>query len=169
MDTLYAGRLIRTFSGNYVDVFNPDPATITIEDIAHHLSNQCRFSGALPEFYSVAQHSYLTSYLVEQEHKLAALLHDAAEAYLVDIPSPIKREIRDYAALEDGLMEVIANKFGFAYPLHPSVKAADKEMLEMEWNGIMLGNFHAWRWPCQWYNPGTAKRQFILEFKKLVQ
>lgn len=77
---------IQTLSGkhfNYLDIQQDD---IVIEDIATALSHICRFAGHLPEFYSVGQHSVLTSHLVPQEFALEALLHDAAEAYLQDIP-----------------------------------------------------------------------------------
>jgi len=121
-----------------MNIFEPTLDMICIDDIAHSLSHQCRFGGHLPTFFSVAQHSVMTSKRVPQEHKLAALLHDASEAYLMDIPRPIKAHLTNYKELEDRLMELIALKFGFEYPLHPIVKKADEFMLRWEWHSLML-------------------------------
>ncbi len=139
MENLYTKDCIRTRTGIYINVFEPHPDMITIEDIAHSLSHQCRFGGHLYEFYSVAQHSLSCFYVIEEkELKLAALLHDASEAYLLDIPRPIKLRLPDYKKIEDGLMRVIADKFGFEYPLHPKVKEIDETMLQYEWDAYML-------------------------------
>lgn len=137
-ENLYTPDCIRTFTGKYVNVFDPTPDMICIEDIAHALSKQCRFGGHLPIFYSVAQHSVSCSMGVEQEHKLAALLHDASEAYLLDMPSPIEHRLPIYKSLHKKLMQIIAVKFDFEYPLHEEVKRADRLALEVEWLGIML-------------------------------
>lgn len=138
MENLYTPNCIRTFTGKYVNVFEPTPEMICIEDIAHSLSFQCRFGGHLPEFYTVAQHSILCSQMVEKEFKLAALLHDASEAYILDIPSPIKKGLSNYKEIEDNLMKVIAAKFDFKYPLPTEVKLADLGLLNLEWNSLMI-------------------------------
>jgi hypothetical protein len=137
-ENLNAGRLIRTHSGQYVDVFEPNPDTLLIEDIAHALSNQPRFGGHLPKFYSVAQHSVLCYEMATEEDKFDALMHDASEAYILDFPKPIKLEIPQYNEIEDKLMKVIANKFEFKYPKSPAVEVIDHYMLNWEWNRIML-------------------------------
>lgn len=132
--------IIRTYTGKMINVLDPDPALICIEDIAHALSNQCRFSGHTSKFYSVAQHSVLCAKMVSSQFKLAALLHDASEAYLVDLPTPIKIAIPQYTEIEGNMMRVIANKFGFDYPLSAIVKYADKAALEIEWKGLILSS-----------------------------
>lgn len=137
-DTLYNGRLIRVSSGKYVDVFAPTEDMIDINDIAHGLANKCRFGGHTQEFFTVAQHSINCLFLVNKEHKLAALLHDAAEAYISDIPTPIKRELKQYCDIEENLMKVIASKFKIEYPFHHSIKSADKVSLEWEWQNYVL-------------------------------
>src|SRR5665811_1025646 len=97
MENLYTPNCIRTFTGIYMNVFEPTPEMISIEDIAHALTMQCRFGGHLPDFYSVAQHSLNCSYLIDNPKlKLTALLHDASEAYLLDIPRPIKNNLNNY-------------------------------------------------------------------------
>jgi hypothetical protein len=138
IENLFTPDCIRTISGKYVNVFEPKVEMICIEDIAHALSNQCRFAGHTPYFYSVAQHSNLCFELASPEHKLAALLHDASEAYLCDIPRPIKLRLPEYKLIEDKLMKLIAEKFGFQYPLHPEVKEIDDRLLKMEWDNLII-------------------------------
>ena len=91
---LYAGEgVIRTYTGKYINVFDPDPEMIDIEDIAHSLSNTCRWGGHCRKFYSVAQHSVMVvDWLPVSDSKLrlAGLMHDATEAYLTDLSKPIK-------------------------------------------------------------------------------
>ena len=137
---------IMTSSGKYFNFIDTEPDMFDIEDIAHSLSMQCRFGGHIPRFYSVAQHSVLCSQIIEPEYALGALLHDTSEAYLMDIPTPLKNLLPEYKSMEDRLMRVAANKYGFEYPLNPSVKAVDSKMLNIEFNGVMLGdeNFDCW-------------------------
>lgn len=137
-ENLYTPDCIRTFTGKYVNVFNVDPDQICIEDIAHALSMQCRFGGHLPVYYSVAQHSILVCESLSRPQKLAGLLHDASEAYLLDIPRPIKGGLANYKEIEHNLMKAIAGKFGFQYPLHDTVKEVDNFYLEWEWHNLML-------------------------------
>ena len=86
---------VETYIGNYLDVAKPDPMKIDLEDIAHALGNICRYGGHCDPFYSVAEHAVFVSHRVERqsynkEVQLAALHHDDAEAYLGDIPRPLK-------------------------------------------------------------------------------
>lgn len=154
---------IRTSSGKYLDIFNPDPNMIDIEDIAHSLAMQCRFNGHLKRFYSVAEHSIHTSTLVSEEHKLAALLHDASEAYLCDIPRPFKNRLTGYYEIEDNLMKLIAKKFGFQYPFHEDIKKADDEMLQYEWDKLMMSDDHTFI-----LSIDSAKDLFLEYYEKLI-
>ena len=175
---LFKPNCIRTFSGKYVNVFEPTEDMICIEDIAHALSHQCRFGGHLPRFYSVAEHSILCSQLVfgSKTEKFNALMHDASEAYLLDIPSPIKKGLANYKDLEDGLMHVIANKFGFEWPMTETVRQVDERMLHYEWNAIMLNEgeskitidsrvYELFNYD----KPEYAKHDFIKQFNILKQ
>lgn len=135
---------IRTFTGKNIDVFNPDPEMICIEDIAHALAQTPRFAGHLPYFYSVAHHCVMCAEKFQKlsmpaNDILAALMHDSSEAYLTDVPSPIKSRLPEYKKLEDGLMRVISDKFCFEYPLNNSVKYIDAKMLQWEWESLMNG------------------------------
>lgn len=84
---------IQTFSGRQFFPLEPRVEDVCIEDIAHGLSNLCRYAGHCECFYSVAQHCLLVSRVVPREHALRGLLHDASEAYLIDVPRPIKHSI----------------------------------------------------------------------------
>ena len=119
---------LETIHGFIVDILNPDPFAIYLPDIAHGLSMQCRFGGHTARHYSVAEHSWWVSKLCAPEYALQGLLHDATEAYLCDIPTPIKRLLPDYYTLEHRLWEVIADKFGVPVEMHESVKEADARM-----------------------------------------
>ena len=174
MESLHTPNCIRTLSGQYIDPFNPEPDKILLEDIAHALANIPRFGGHLQDFYSVARHSLHCFSLAPEEHKLAALLHDASEAYLLDIPTPIKARITGYKEAEDNLMAVIAEKFGFEYPLNPIIKEIDKMVLEIEWDVLMLqkSSKHQlddtlYRELLQGMHPCTAASQFRIAFNYL--
>ena len=160
-EDLYKPDCIRTFTGLYMNVFSPAMEMIDIRDIAHALSMQPRFGGHLPRFYSVAQHCVNCAILADSEHKLDALMHDAAEAYLLDMPRPIKQRLVGYKELEDRLMMMIAIKFGLRYPLD-HVKGVDECMLVVEWRHIMLGidklEIDCW-------SPELAEAKFLSTFK----
>ncbi|MFG1172125.1 HD family hydrolase [Erwiniaceae bacterium CAU 1747] len=123
---------INTLSGKHFRFNDIDPATISIEDIAGALSNLCRFTGHVQDFYSVAQHSVYVSRLVPPEMALEALLHDAAEAYCGDVSSPLKEFIPDYRCIEQRIDAVIRAKFGLPAELNWLVKRADLIMLATE-------------------------------------
>lgn len=129
---------VQTYSGRVLDFANPQMDQIHIEDIAHALSHVCRFSGNLTQFYSVGAHSLNVTGMVPAEHKLQALLHDATEAYMGDLPKPLKRLCRDFQQIEDNLWEVIANKYCVPTELHDSVKLADMMMLKEESDRLLL-------------------------------
>lgn len=138
-ENLYALNSIRTMTGIYVDFVNPTKDMFVIEDIAHSLSKQVRFAGHLYESYTVAQHCINCCYMAgTKQDKFEALMHDSSEAYLLDIPSPIKPLLNGYKEIEDKLMILIAEQFGFKYPLSQTTKDIDKMMLHWEWDYYML-------------------------------
>jgi 5'-deoxynucleotidase YfbR-like HD superfamily hydrolase len=128
---------IRTNSGLYINVFNPTPEMICIEDIAHAEAAMPRFAGHLDKRYSVAQHSLMAAQLASPKNRKAALLHDATEAYMLDMPTPIKNQLPEYKAAEDNLMLVIAEKFGFEFPFDPEIKQIDKYLVNLEWEKLV--------------------------------
>lgn len=117
--------IIQLHSGRVIDILAPMRDAIDIEDIAHALSNLCRWSGQCDGFYSVAQHSVIVSEIVPPEHALEGLLHDGTEAFLVDLPSPLKALLPDYKSIEERLARVIASRFGLPATPTRCVKVAD--------------------------------------------
>jgi len=126
---------IQTFSGKKIYPLNPRIEDIDIADIAHALSMTCRFNGHCKEFYSVAQHSVLVSkhcYL-----PFDGLMHDAAEAYLSDVPAPIKPMLNGFAEIEDKLLKLIFVKFGLEYPYSDNIKTIDRRLCISEGMALM--------------------------------
>jgi hypothetical protein len=143
MTLLDRGDWITTYTGKFFPN-DPQENEINIETIAHALSNLCRFGGHINEFYSVAQHCVLCSYVAPKEYKLEALLHDASEAYLVDIPRPIKQMLPDYKSIELKVEKVIASKFNLPFPISFIVKDIDNRMLVTEASALLNGLDNPW-------------------------
>jgi 5'-deoxynucleotidase YfbR-like HD superfamily hydrolase len=135
---------IVTNTGKRVDLNNVQLNQICIEDIAVSLSKQCRFNGHCNGFYSVAQHSVLVSEIVSTEFKFEALMHDATEAYIGDMVSPLKGLIPDFQRYEDYLWQVIATKFGLNPRLSADTKQADMIMLATEKRDLMPHHPDPW-------------------------
>lgn len=123
-----------TFSGRALNPLAPRLEDIAIVDIAHALSMQCRFGGHVRSFYSVAQHSFLASYIVPPADALWALLHDASEAYLMDLPTPVKETgpLAGYRGVEAQLQRTIYQAFGLSGDEPESVRDADLALLLLE-------------------------------------
>ncbi len=107
----FGGHWIMTYTGKKFHFLDPQPEEIDIVDIAHALSLTCRFGGQCREFYSVAEHSIRMAEIVPQEYKLHALLHDASEAYLPDLPRPEKAELPQFKSMEQLILNSIYDKF----------------------------------------------------------
>lgn len=136
---------IETVSGVEFTFADPHPDMIRIEDIAHALSMNCRYTGHCSRFYSVAEHSVHVSNLLNGTGlELAGLLHDASEAYITDIAKPIKSHLPDYMAMEARLEEVIFKKYGLEYPMHPAVKHCDTVMLSTEAHYLIPSRGDKW-------------------------
>lgn len=129
---------VRIYSGNtprLVDVNHLQPSEMRIEDIAHALSLQCRYGGHVKEHYSVAQHCVLVSRIVGElasETARWGLMHDAAEAYLVDVLHPIKLHLGQYIQLENRVLKRLAKHFDLSWPVPPLVEYIDHELAILE-------------------------------------
>lgn len=175
------GDWIQTYTGRKFYPLDPRPEDVCIEDIAHALSNVCRFAGHVREFYSVAQHSVLVSSFAEGPAALWFLLHDAPEAYLGDITRPLKRDLtalgRPVHEVEDGLMVVVAEAMGLPPGCDwDAVKRADDAVLATEARDLMSPLHPEWSWvldavkmsePIVPVPPGVAKQQFLARYYEL--
>jgi len=128
---------MQTYSGGRFYPLDPHPADVVLEDIAHALSLLCRYGGHVDRFYSVAEHCVLMSRAVAPEHAFAALLHDATEAYVVDVPRPLKRHLANYATIEASVWLAIAVRYGVDPILPPEVHEADNRILLTERTALM--------------------------------
>lgn len=167
---------IQTFTGRQVWPLNPRVEDLCVEDIAHALSLQCRFTGHTRAFYSVAQHSVLASAHCP-EAPLWALLHDAAEAYLADVARPVKGFLTNYREAEERLERIVAATFGLPWPMPECVKGIDLRLLATERRDLMNTPPIPWvstrdveplpgritAWP-----PGVAERVFLDRFRELT-
>ena len=164
---------IATYSGGrfyFDDIMAND---INIQDIAHALSHLCRFGGHVEKFYSVAQHSVLVSHLAPPEHALAALLHDATEAYVQDLVYPVKVQLSQYRDLEEIVEKLICTSFCINTK-HPLIKVADTRALYAEAMHF-FGNVEDWNLegfeceaPIEFLSPQLAKELFLERYLELT-
>ena len=167
---------IQTFTGIGFDPLAPDPNWVDIRDIAHALSNQCRFSGHIRMFYSVASHSVACATVEDpsltDDDRRTLLMHDAAEAYLLDMPRPLKEAFPQYAEFENRLMEAIAARFKFGWPMTPAQKVVDDRMLFTEKRDLLQPRDWGYEiepYPGKVYHvpPTAAENQFLIAFASL--
>jgi hypothetical protein len=145
----YSKGHIGTFTGRLVDPLNMNYEDVRIEDIAHALSHMPRFGGHAKDFYSVAQHSLGVAFALYEDTKndlrtvLAGLLHDASEAYLMDIPTPIKARIGElYSNAEARLQGLIYRTYvpGYMDVDYAAIKQVDSDILVVEAKDLCTPN-----------------------------
>ena len=201
---------MQTYSGRKVDLEYPQTDDIVIEDIAHALSMTCRFGGHCKGFYSVAEHSLLVEKVLEANlpddedataartdqgwegwitvpkkdtaMSLAALLHDAAEAYLGDLITPLKKIITRETYLEGRWLDTIQEKLKLPAAINPmpkSVATADRFMLTVEAHSLFFTLHPDWDIPKrlpknaekflpQCLPPAVAETAFLARFHALA-
>lgn len=166
---------VSTFSGNRFYPLAPRIDRVAIEDIAHGLAYQCRFNGQTREFYSVAQHSLIVASLVPAPLRLAALLHDAAEAYLGDMVKPLKVLLPEFSALEERVTAIIADTFSIDFSDYAPIKRADLIALATEKRDLMPHSVERWAYLDEItalpdiivpLSPGDAKTGFLAAYTR---
>ncbi len=174
---------IQTFTGKLIDVLDLDIDLLDIRDIAHSLSQQCRFNGHCGEFYSVAQHCVYVSRQLPKKKKLAGLMHDGTETYLCDIPSPLKPHLSNYKQLELAAAKKIEEKWfdGLDVLEDPEIKEADVRMLATEFRDLRSHNSPVEHWTAlkgvkpypnlviKPWSVKKAEKKFLETFYKLQQ
>ena len=147
---------------------------VHIEDIAHALSLLCRFNGHCSMFYSVAEHCVRVSNILPKEFALWGLMHDAAEAYLGDMPRPVKDHATWFVEAEDRLLQVIIEKYGMVFPMPDDVVRADEILLATEARDLMAPPPFDWGLVAdplpetiEPLSPTEAKTSFLLRFAEL--
>jgi len=178
-DTKYkAVSYIETYTGRKFFPLAPSVEMCSIIDIAHHLSNQCRYSGATEQFYSTAQHCCILASYVENVMKgsamdcLQILIHDAAEAYLVDVPRPVKQFMPDFRIWDRKIQMTIREWLGLADVAIPTWQDdLDSRVIVDERHQIMSDSGNDWghdleplkvrveHWP-----PRMAEKQFLFRY-----
>lgn len=160
---------IRTFTGLYVRPLQLQPDDIDPRDLAHHLSLICRYTGACPEHYSVAQHSYYVAVAMKKRHgtaeaALAGLLHDAEEAYFNDLASPVKHDPRMawYCELGHEARQMIYEKFGVDEHWYAKTKVYDDQVFKDECLSWWGDDLRIVPW-----GPRMAERRFLQLFADL--
>lgn len=171
---------IQTFTGRQFFPFDPRPEDVDIHDIAHALAMTCRFNGHCKQFYSVAQHSVLMYQAASPRSKVRALLHDAAEAYIGDIPRPIKHDpvFFEIEAVERGIMGVVCAALNVPFPcVNDEVKELDSRILIDERDQIMAPQTYVGGWPLveplgvtiEHWSPEMAERLFLKAWWKCCE
>lgn len=177
LDAARNGDFMQTATGRKFWPLDPRPDEVFIEDIAHSLSLQCRYAGHCVRFYSVAEHCVLMARKLRWEGvdvALWALLHDAAEAYTVDVPRPLKRSLVGYKEAEAKVMAAIATRYGLASEMPAVVHDADNRIIGDELANLVPMPWHD-RYAGQelgvelrYWSPERAEKEFMATFDALT-
>jgi len=139
--------IIQTHTGKFLDLFHPTPDMIDMEDIAHALAHLCRFTGHTNRFYSVAEHCVRMVQWGLPGPAALRLMHDATEAYIGDVSTPLKGLLPNYGVIELDIRNAIAERFGLERFHRPGckeeVKEADRIMLAIERRDLLGEIDHA--------------------------
>lgn len=171
------GDFMQTFTGRKFWPMAPHPGEVFIADIAHSLSLQCRYAGHCIQFYSVAEHSVLIARWLLDNHgpqvALWGLLHDAPEAYVVDVPRPLKRHLVGYKAMEDKVMAAISARYGLVPEMPAAVHEADGRIIADELVNLLPMAWQARHddplWvKLEYWSPAEAEKEFLAAFDALM-
>lgn len=160
---------IRTFKDRKFYFEHPEDYEFDIEEIAHSLSNQCRWTGHCRKFYSIAEHSIHCARMSPVGFTKEAFLHDASEAYVVDLSRPLKQLVSDYKTIQKNIEAAVAKFYEFPYPMSLEVQDIDNRMLVTEWQqlfnetDISLGpyNNEPYSFILNCWLPEKAEKEFL--------
>lgn len=175
--------IVRVHSGREINLLAPDPANISIRDIAVQLSRIARFNGATAIPYYVAQHSVFVAAIASTlgaspREQFLALMHDAHEAFIGDVTRPVLRALADagdvkFADLRWRMDKAIFWTFGIRFEGMPEVvRTADEIALATEWRDLMPGHcpssFRPVGTPVKPLRHDMAEQQFLKTFDRLL-
>ncbi len=185
-DGYNAAGWIETYSGRMVTPLQPDPATLSITDIAYALANKCRYSGHTAVFYSVAEHCVLMAlFALNRGDRLGArwaLLHDAVEAYIPDVPRPLKPGLVGWREIEETMETAVLFHFGFGQQIErltegqrDMVKVLDTRILLREAKVLLVSGGLNWQIEgrplpvtIHGWAPAQARAEFLSLFDELL-
>jgi uncharacterized protein len=165
------GDWMQTFTGLAFWPLDPRPDEIRLEDIAAAISKLCRYGGHCVQFYSVAEHCVHVASRAPDHLKLAALMHDAAEAYVIDVPRPLKAWLPGYKEIEERVEKAIAARFNLPFPIADEIKQLDERIIEDERMQAMSepprcwGHREALGVTLQFWSPAQAAYRFLAAFQ----
>jgi len=172
---------IETYTGRMVTPLTPNPRTLGITDIAYALANKCRYTGHTAKYYSVAEHCVLMAqYGLYTSTEVArwALLHDAVEAYLPDIPRPLKPGIPGWAEIEGRMERAVLTHFQLTLraSTREAVKDMDTRILLREAETLLVSGGLNWQIPgkplrvtVEGWEPRRARSRFLTTFNALFR
>ena len=168
---------ISIVGGGFFDLLDPERSDYEIEQIGHALSNLCRYTGHVTKFYSVAEHSVLVSQIITPKYALEGLLHDASEAFVGDVSSPLKKLLPEYQKIEDRIQKDISRRFFLQYPFPEDVHKADKQLYWSERKVIAPAVDKLWhkefrasrKIEPQGWAPKVAYKRFISRYNELMK
>lgn len=180
-------KFIFAFNGHRLRKFYFAKPTFEIEEMAWSTSMQCRFTGHVKRFYSVAEHCILVSSLVRHLRlgdPFEALMHDMHEGYLNDVSSPVKANLPDYKALENRIEAALRASYRFPREKNPRIKYGDRLALYIEATHLMpegavdelvcgdeATKEAARRIACHWtlacHTPERAREDFMFHYEQL--
>lgn len=148
---------LETHGGFYVDLIEPQPETVNVKDIARALSMTCRYGGHVNRYYSVAEHAVLVSQLLQRSSaarwSFAALHHDDHEAFLCDLPTPLKNIMGEaYDTIREGLDITIGKVLNVdpSWFHHERIQWADATALRIEADVLKFSRGLTRNWDRAW-------------------
>ena len=172
------GPAITTRMGRLFYPLDPRPDEVHIHDIAYSLSMKCRFGGFCEWYYSVATHAVVVAEQMaanDSPFAFCGLMHDAAEAYLPDVPRPLKKQLPGFEEMERRVLGAIATRFNLpqTFAELPAVIEVDDRVLVGEARRMMSGDVREFpnvppaQFDCLVLTPEQSRVRFLNMFHML--
>ena len=169
---------ISVIGGEFFDLLKPEEFVYDIDMIGYALANLCRYTGHVTRFYSVAEHCVHVSRIIKPKYAMEGLLHDASEAFVGDVSSPLKKLITElYTPIEEGIQKAISVQFNLTYPFPDDVHKADKQLYWSERKKIAPAIDALWnkqfrasrKCEPQGWSPERAHKEYVHRYHEILQ